>query len=198
MCVVNDWHKGRSLRLHLVRMGEEQKNASRLATGVITKRRTRHGHLQCWFVPARAPLTPLAVRPPERRRQQGWSKYNQRWGVPFWRAGRGGRLRRPCRPGRSFSDRAPSLREIPKPCAPLEHVLLQSGTHFDACQPLFAEHDPVCLTTLPPCLDEFGSNELLFASTASARQVLVACGVGNPHPCLAPSWTGGSPCSASG
>lgn len=138
-------------------------------------RRTAFGHLQVIFVPknkpARAPLTPLLGRPERPPRQRGWSKYNQRHagrgGYPYWVGrGRGGRgRRRPCRPlSVSFSDRAPSLRELPLPFSPLEHVLVQCGTHFDAVAPLFAEHDPVCIGTLPPWFDEFGSNDSLFAS----------------------------------
>ena len=139
----------------------------------VTKRRTTHGHLQAWFVDkpiARAPLTPLASGEPRRPQQQkraGWSKQNRRY-HPLWRGGWGGRgmrSRRPCKPGgRTYSDRAPSLRaSLPLPLALYEFSVLQSGTHFDGREPLFTENEPVCLAKLPVWLDEFGSNELLFA-----------------------------------
>jgi len=40
---------------------------------------------------------------------------------------------------------------------------MQNGTHFDMSHRLFAD-ESVCLTALPPWLDEHGSNRLLFAA----------------------------------
>lgn len=169
-------------------------SSTSVPASAITKRRTTHGHLVAFFVPKpqaasrqqqppqqRAPLQVLGKKS-ERyaQRQKGWSKFNRRavnhrYPLVTARAGRGwgGRwLRRPCRPGaRSFSDRCPSLRrEFPvSGLSPLEHLLLQSGTHFDARQPLFECSDIVSTTVLPPWLDEFGSNDALFSSATSSR-----------------------------
>jgi len=140
----------------------------------ITKRRTKHGHLQAWFVrpdqrPMRPPLTPIGGdgrrrEEPVRQRRQGW--YKDRWG--FRRFRRGGRFG--IRLGRSYSDRAPSLRE-PSLC---EHILIQSGSNFRLNEPCYAENDCVCLRTLPAFLDEYGSNEILFAAPSAAVE-------GKPH-----------------
>lgn len=150
----------------------------------ITKHRTARGHLVAWFcarpeTQTRAVLTPLlageGTTPPERTsHRQEWANNirtsrhewanNKRWrGRTAWRAWVcGGRLRRPGRPpNRAYSSRASSLRES----SLTPSVLLQSGTHFDARLPLFAEgDDPALLTALPPWLDQFGSNDVLFAS----------------------------------
>ena len=143
-------------------------------TATAQRRRTKTRNWQVWFVDRpgaaapRAPLTPLGDGSAPVFRRSGWSSYNQQQWRVGWRAGRGGRLRRPCRPaGRSFSCRAPSLRDN---CTITPSALLQTGTMYDAALPLFAEREPVCLATLPPWLDEFGSNDVLFAwpSTAPA------------------------------
>jgi len=148
-------------------------------TSAVTKRRTAHGHLQVWFVARpesgpRKPLTPLAGAQAARPLARRMSNYN-RWGAQDnhrWR-GNMGRLRhqRPCRPaGRTYSCRAPSLREGEL----TPSVLVQSGTHFEARQPAVAATELIdeCLTA--PWLhgiDEYGSNDFLFATVLSPAAV---------------------------
>ena len=78
--------------------------------------------------------------------------------------------RRVGRPGgRSFSDRAQSLRLAPKPFAPLEHHLLQCGSNLESGEQIFDASEP--LDSLPPWLDEFGSNVALFPLIRSPTAV---------------------------
>jgi len=111
-----------------------------------------------WFVKPRAPLTPAdQTQTIQFPRRAGWSRGNRR-GV--WRGARG--WGRPCRPAeRSFSCRASSLRGTPGLITP--RALVQNGTHF-ADGLIFDDEPDVCLGALPPWLDEFGSNDALFAA----------------------------------
>ena len=147
----------------------------------ITKRRTTNGHLTVFFVPKppnqnahaqtaekpRVPLTPLSgaltMQPPRRPRPH-WSRGNQR-GYNAWRGRGRGRWagKRPFRPKSvAFSARASSLRQTP---LGEMNGLLQAGTHFDAAQLL--DDDDRSNAPYPMWLDEFGSNDLLFANDKS-------------------------------
>ena len=158
--------------------------ASPAAPHMRTTKRTTHGHMVTWFVP-RQPLTaldragrkPVSRKPPRGKAmfkpQRGWTKHKQqqrrgnqqRGRYPLQHAGWGVSVRRrPWRPSaRSWSDRCPSLRLEALPFAPLEHILLQSGTHFSARQPLFSdENEPISLAPFASLIDEYGSNDALF------------------------------------
>jgi len=143
------------------------------------------GRPQVW-VSRREPLTPLRQDHGRRQdhnrqsRTQQQPQHAQRWHgraqpqqqQAAWggRAASGRRARRklgrPCRPGaRRFSERAPSLRVLPKPFAPCSSLRLQDygSNHLDASgaelEP--SDCDPTC-ATLPLWLDAYGSNDLLF------------------------------------
>ena len=129
-----------------------------------TRKITKHGHIQVWFVPkpaaafrVREPLAQLRMLPPKRQ-GRARARYAGQGRAP----GRGV-CRRPR--SRRYSLRAPSLTRIPNPFSPCDHIL-EHGSFLSAAAQAAADVDVL------DWLDQYGTNEGTFEEPAGIMPFL--------------------------